>query len=414
MNSNLRTLSPLNLDQLRADFPILKAKVYKKPLVYLDNAATTQKPKAVIDTLNHYYSEENANIHRGVHYLSECATDLFESARNDIKNFIGAAKSSEIIFVRGATEAINLVATSFGRKKIGKGDEIILSILEHHSNIVPWQMLCEEVGASLRVIPMNETSELILEEYERLFNDKTKLVAITHVSNALGTVNPIEKMIQMAHRCGVPVLIDGAQAVPHIPVDVQKLDCDFYVFSGHKLYGPTGIGVLYGKESHLLEMCPYQGGGDMIRSVSFEKTTYNTLPYKFEAGTPHIAGAIGLAAAIRYLKKVGIESIGAHEEELLNYAVQLLSQEKRIHIYSSAQNKVGVVSFTIDGIHPHDVGTILDREGVAIRAGHHCTMPLMERLGVDATCRASFALYNMKEEVNLLMEGIKKVIQVMG
>lgn len=398
----------LDVQSVRKDFPVLEQKVYGKPLIYFDNAATSQKPRSVIETIRNYYLCQNANIHRGIHYLSEQATKDYEDAREKIKSFIHAKDLREIIFVRGATEAINLVAHSFGRKFLHKGDEIILSLMEHHSNIVPWQMLSEEQGIKIKVVPVNESGELILEEYEKMLNPKTKLVAVTHVSNALGTVNPVKKMIELAHRVQIPVLLDGAQAVPHLSVDVQELDCDFYLFSGHKLYGPTGIGVLYGKLEHLEAMPPYQGGGDMIRLVTFGKTLYNDLPYKFEAGTPPIAGSIGLGAAIDYLQKTGIEKIFAYEEELLDYATKALSQVKGLKIIGTAKEKVGVLSFVLDGVHPHDAGTVLDREGIAIRAGHHCAMPLMQHFGLAATCRASFAFYNTKEEVNALVVAIEK------
>lgn len=395
--------------KIRADFPILNQMVHGKRLVYLDSAATSQKPRVVIEAIQRYYEEDNANIHRGVHFLSEQATQKYEEARVKIQNFIHAAKPMEIILTRGATEAINLVAQTFGRTQIKKGDAILLSTLEHHSNIVPWQMVCEAAGAHLKVIPINEAGELLLEDYEKLLSDRTRLVAVTQVSNALGTINPVKKIIQTAHRRGIPVLIDGAQAVPHLPVDVQELDADFYVFSGHKMCGPTGIGVLYGKESLLEKMPPYQGGGDMIRSVRFEKTTYNELPYKFEAGTPHIAGAIGLAAAIDYLSSIGLEAIHQYENDLLSYATKLLQNLPELKIVGTAAQKASVVSFLIDDIHPHDIGTILDQEGIAIRTGHHCAMPLMERLGLAATARASFSFYNSHEEIDCLVEGLKKV-----
>jgi cysteine desulfurase/selenocysteine lyase len=399
---------------VRREFPILGEKVRGKPLVYLDNAATTQKPRAVIETLDRYYRTENANIHRGIHFLSERATEAYEEARATVARFLGAADAREIVFVRGTTEAINLVAQSYGRKFIGEGDEIIVSAMEHHSNIVPWQILREQVGADLRVIPMNNHGELLVDEYERLFSDQTKLVAVTHVSNALGTINPVGEIIQIAHRRGVPVMVDGAQAVPHLRVDVREIDCDFYAFSGHKLYGPTGVGVLYGKASLLDAMPPYQGGGDMISSVTFEKTLYNVLPYKFEAGTPNIAGAIGLGAAIDYLSKVRLDLVAAHERELLAYATETVSAIKGVRIIGTAREKAAVLSFVLDGVHAHDVGTILDQDGIAIRAGHHCAMPVMERFGVPATARASLALYNQREEVDALVGAIEKVKRVFG
>ena len=401
-----------DVDEVRRDFPILSEKVYGKPLVYLDNAATSQKPQLVIETLQKYYSLENANIHRGIHFLSERATQAYEDARAKVRGFLNAAESREIIFVRGTTEAINLVAQSYGRKFIGEEDEIILSAMEHHSNIVPWQILCEQVGARLRIIPMNDDGELLIDEYERLLSDRAKLVAVTHLSNALGTINPVKQIIQIAHRHGVPVLVDGAQAVPHLEVDVRDLDCDFYAFSGHKLYGPTGVGVLYGKASLLDAMPPYQGGGDMIRSVTFEKTLYNVLPYKFEAGTPNIAGGIGLGAAIDYLSQVGLELVTAYERELLDYATEAVSTISGVRIIGTAKEKAGVLSFVLDGVHAHDIGTILDQEGIAIRTGHHCAMPVMQRFGVSATARASLAFYNTREEVDALVGAIHKVKRV--
>jgi cysteine desulfurase/selenocysteine lyase len=398
-----------NVDEVRRDFPILREKVYGKPLVYLDNAATSQKPQLVIETLQKYYSLENANIHRGIHFLSERATQAYEDARAKVRGFLNAAESREIIFVRGTTEGINLVAQSYGRKFIGEEDEIILSAMEHHSNIVPWQILCEQVGARLRIIPMNDDGELLIDEYERLLSDRTKLVAVTHLSNALGTINPIKQIIQIAHRGGVPVLVDGAQAVPHLKVDVRDLDCDFYAFSGHKLYGPTGVGVLYGKASLLDAMPPYQGGGDMIRSVTFEKTLYNVLPYKFEAGTPNIAGGIGLGAAIHYLSQVGLDLVTEYERELLDYATEAVSTITGVQIIGTAREKAGILSFVLEGVHAHDVGTILDQEGIAIRTGHHCAMPVMQRFGVPATARASMAFYNTREEMDALVGAIHKV-----
>ncbi|MDQ3620130.1 MAG: cysteine desulfurase [Actinomycetota bacterium] len=408
------TSSGFDVEEVRRDFPILGEKVRGKPLVYLDSAATTQKPRVVIERLDRYYRTENANIHRGIHFLSERATEAYEEARATVARFLGAADAREIVFVRGTTEAINLVAQSYGRKFIGEGDEIIVSAMEHHSNIVPWQILREQVGADLRVIPMNDHGELLVDEYERLFSDQTKLVAVTHVSNALGTINPVGEIIQIAHRRGVPVMVDGAQAVPHLRVDVREIDCDFYAFSGHKLYGPTGVGVLYGKASLLDAMPPYQGGGDMISSVTFEKTLYNVLPYKFEAGTPNIAGAIGLGAAIDYLSKVRLDLVAAHERELLAYATEAVSAIKGVRIIGTAREKAAVLSFVLDGVHAHDVGTILDQDGIAIRAGHHCAMPVMERFGVPATARASLGLYNTREEVDALVRAIEKVKRVFG
>jgi cysteine desulfurase/selenocysteine lyase len=398
--------------RIREDFPILRQKVHGKPLVYLDNAATTQKPQIVIDTISRYYTAENANVHRGIHALSEKATQAYEDARDTVRRVLNAADTREIIFVRGTTEAINLVAQSYGRTFLTAGDEIVISAMEHHSNIVPWQMLCEQVGARLRVLPFNHDGELLLDEYERLLNERTKFVAVVHVSNALGTINPIKPIIERAHRHGIPVLVDGAQAVSHLTVDVQELDCDFYAFSGHKLFGPTGIGVLYGKADLLERMPPYQGGGDMISVVTFEKTHYNTLPYKFEAGTPNISGVIGLGAAIDYVRAIGLDQIAAHEAAVLAYATEALDAIPSLRIIGTAREKAGVVSFVLDCAHPHDIGTILDREGVAIRAGHHCAMPVMQRFGVPATARASFALYNTLEEVDALVQAIHKVIEV--
>ena len=407
-NTIMETVIRFDVEKVRGDFPILREKVHGKPLVYLDNAATSQKPQLVIDTLEKYYRLENANIHRGIHFLSERATQAYEDARAKVARFINAADGREIIFVRGTTEGINLVAQSYGRKLIGEEDEIILSAMEHHSNIVPWQILCEQVGARLRIIPMNDEGELLIDEYERLLSDRTKLVAVTHLSNALGTINPVKQIIQIAHRRGVPVLVDGAQAAPHLEVDVRDLDCDFYAFSGHKLYGPTGVGVLYGRASLLDAMPPYQGGSDMISSVTFEKTLYNVLPYKFEAGTPNIAGGIGLGAAIDYLSQVGLELVTAYERELLDYATEAVSTISGVRIIGTAREKSGVLSFVLDGVHAHDVGTILDQEGIAIRTGHHCAMPVMQRFGVPATARASLAFYNTRAEVDALVGATHK------
>jgi cysteine desulfurase/selenocysteine lyase len=403
---------PIDVARVRADFPILETMVHGKPLVYLDNAATSQKPRAVIDAIMRYYQGTNANVHRGVHYLSEAATEDYEGARKIAQQFINAAHSREIIFVRGTTEGINLVAHTFGRTRIGAGDEILITAMEHHSNIVPWQILCEEKGAKLRVAPINDNGELLLDEYANLLSPKTKLVAVTHVSNALGTINPLKRIVELAHAHGVPVLVDGAQAVPHIRVDVQALDCDFYTFSGHKVYAPTGIGVLYGKTALLESMPPYQGGGDMISSVTFERTTYNKLPYKFEAGTPDIAGVIGLGAALTYVENLGIENIGAHEHDLLVYATAALSAIPGVRIIGTAKEKASVISFVIEGVHPHDIGTILDQQGIAIRTGHHCSQPIMERFGIPATARASFAVYNTRQEIDALVGGIQKVKEV--
>jgi cysteine desulfurase/selenocysteine lyase len=406
--------SSLDVEKVRRDFPILSRTVRGKPLVYLDNAATTQKPRAVIDRIVRYYSEENSNVHRGVHYLSEVATAAYEGARTTARDFINARDEKEIIFTRGTTDGINLVASAWGRANVRAGDEIVISAIEHHSNIVPWQFLCDEKRATLRIIPVNDAGEIEIEEYAKLLNERTRLVAVGHASNALGTINPIKQMIAMAHDAGAVVLIDGAQGVPHITVDVQDLGCDFYAFSGHKVYGPTGIGVLYGREALLEAMPPYQGGGDMILSVSFEKTTYNALPYKFEAGTPNIEGVVGLAAALDYVSAAGIESIAAHEQELLAYANARLAEVDGLRFIGTAREKASVISFTLEHVHPHDIGTILDQEGIAIRTGHHCAQPLMMRFNVPATGRASFGMYNTKSEVDALVAGLGKVLEVFG
>ena len=411
--SNLPT-EAFHVWRVREDFPILGERIHGKPLVYLDNAATTQKPLAVLEALNHYYAHDNANIHRGVHLLSERATMAYEQARVKVQKFLKAKKSEEIIFVRNATEGINLVAQTYGRRHVGEGDEIIISAMEHHCNIVPWQMLCEEKGAILRVIPMNDAGELLLDEYANLLSPRTKFVSIVHMSNALGTINPVRQMIDMAHAQGIPVLVDAAQSAYHIPLDVQALDCEFLVFSGHKLYGPTGIGVLYGKEATLTAMPPWMGGGDMIRSVTFEKTTYNSLPYKFEAGTPHIAGGIGLGAAIDYLNRVGMDNIAAYEHELLQYGTQVLNDVNGLRMIGTAQNKASVFSFVLEGVHPHDIGTIVDQDGIAIRTGHHCAQPVMQRFGIPATARASLACYNTREEIDALARSLRRVMEVMG
>jgi len=405
-------LAGFGIEKIRQDFPVLHQKVHGKPLVYLDNAATAQKPKAVIDTIARYYQSENSNVHRGIHFLSEVATQAYEGARTRVRQFLNAAHDREIIFTRGTTESINLVAQCYGRSRVKPGDEVLISAMEHHSNIVPWQMVCEEKGARLRVIPITDAGELVLEEYERLLTERTKLVAIVHVSNVLGTVNLVKQMIAMAHNRQIPVLVDGAQAAPHMPVDVQDLGCDFYAFSGHKVYGPTGIGVLYGRAELLEAMPPYQGGGDMISAVTFEKTVYNSLPHKFEAGTPHIEGGIGLAAAIEYVQRIGLTQIAAYEKELLAYGTELLSAVPGLTILGTAKDKASVLSFVLDDVHAHDIGTILDHEGIAIRAGHHCAMPLMKRFGVPATARASLAFYNTREELEALAKGIHKVKEV--
>jgi cysteine desulfurase/selenocysteine lyase len=403
--------SSFDVDAVREEFPILLQQVHGKPLVYLDNAATAQKPRAVIDAMLRYYEQDNANIHRGVHELSTRATDAYEAARSTIQHSIGATLPQEIVFVRGATEGINLVAQTFGRANIHAGDEVVISAMEHHSNIVPWQILCKEKRAILRIVPISDAGTFLLDEYEAIFTPRTRLVAVTHVSNVLGTINPIREIVARAHQRGVPVLVDGAQAAPHLKIDVQDLDCDFYVFSGHKLYGPTGIGVLYGRARLLEEMPPYQGGGDMIKSVTFAETIYNDLPYKFEAGTPHIAGAIGLGAAIDYVNSIGIENAAAYEHELTLYATECLESIPQVRIIGTARRKTGVVSFVVEDIHPHDVGTVLDNEGIAIRTGHHCAQPLMQRFGVPATCRASLAFYNTKGEIDALAAGIRKAIE---
>ena len=401
-----------DVEKVRKDFPILHQMINGKPLIYLDNAATSQKPKNVIDAIETYYREYNSNIHRGVHTLSENATETYESSRLKIKNFINANSTKEIVFVRGATEAINLVAQSLGRDSLNENDEIIITELEHHSNIVPWQLLSQQTGAKLKFIPINNKGELIEEEYKKLLNKKTRIVAVGHISNALGTINPIETIITMAHEYDAKVLIDGAQAAPHTLIDVKKLDCDFYVFSGHKLFGPTGVGVLYGKKDLLEKMPPYQGGGDMIKMVSMKETQYNDLPYKFEAGTPNIAGVIGLGAAIDYVNKIGLENISQYENELLNYANQQASEITGLKFIGTARQKASILSFTLDGIHPHDVGTILNSEGIAIRTGHHCAMPVMEYFKIPATSRASFTFYNTHEEIDALIKAIEKCKKV--
>ncbi len=397
----------------REDFPILEQQVYKKPLVYLDNAATTQKPQVVIDAMKRYYETINSNIHRGVHCLSQQATEEFEKARRCVQQFINASHDYEVIFTRGATESINLVASCFGRTFIGEGDEIIISAMEHHSNIVPWQFLCEERGAKLKVLPFDDDGVLCLDQLESLITPRTKIVAVTHVSNTLGTCNPVAEIIRIAHAHSVPVMLDGAQAVAHQPVDVQALDCDFYCFSGHKMYGPMGIGVMYGKEAWLNQMKPYQGGGEMISTVTFEKTTYNELPFKFEAGTPAVGDAIGLRTAIEYMQQIGIQNIACHEEELLQYATEKLQQINGLRIYGRAPHKAAVISFLIGNLHPYDVGVLLDHQGVAVRTGHHCTQPIMDRFGIPGTVRASFALYNTREEVDALVAAVERATNML-
>ena len=401
-----------DVNSVRDDFPILKQQVNGNRLVYLDNGATSQKPQSVIDAIVEYYATTNSNVHRGVHTMSQQATDGYEGARSKVRKFLNASKDKEIIFTRNTTEGVNLVAHSYGRKNIGPGDDIIVSNMEHHSNIVPWQMLCEENGANLKVVPIDDSGELVMDEYQKLLSPRTKLVSITHVSNALGTILPAKQIVQMAHSYGAPVLLDGAQAVPHMPVDVQDLDCDFYVFSGHKLFGPTGIGILYGKENYLESMPPFLGGGDMIKSVTFEKTLYNDLPYKFEGGTPDISGAIGLGAAIDYVNSLGFDQITAHEDALLQYGTEALESIGGVHIVGTAARKAGILSFVMDMAHPHDIGTILDEQGIAIRTGHHCAQPVMQRFQIPATARASLAFYNTKEDIDALVKGIDRVIEV--
>jgi cysteine desulfurase/selenocysteine lyase len=403
-----------DVERVRRDFPVLHQKVHGKPLVYLDNAATTQKPLAVIEAIENYYRHDNSNIHRGVHALSERATEAYEKVRAAAQKFLNAAETKEIIFVRGTTEGINLVAQTYGRKNVGSGDEVLITAMEHHSNIVPWQLLCEEKGAKLRVAPINDRGELLLEEFEKLLGPKTKIVAVGHLSNALGTINPVREITRMAHARNVPVLVDGAQAAPRMKVDVQELDCDFYAVSGHKMYGPTGIGVLYGKAALLEAMPPYQGGGDMIASVTFDKTVYNRLPYKFEAGTPNIADTIGLGAAIEYLNDLGLAEIEKHEADLLAYATSKVEVIPGVRVIGTASEKAGVLSFVMEDIHPHDIGTILDSEGIAVRTGHHCAQPVMQRFNIPATARASFGLYNTRQEVDALVAGLEKVREVMG
>ncbi|HLX28818.1 MAG TPA: cysteine desulfurase [Casimicrobiaceae bacterium] len=402
----------LDVERIRADFPILGEQVNGKPLVYLDNAATTQKPQVVIDAETAYYEHGNANVHRGVHALSQRATDAYEASRASVARFIGAHSPDEIVFTRGTTDGINLVAQSFARPRLREGDEILISAMEHHSNIVPWQLVCEATGAALAVVPIGDDGTLDFDAYQRMLGPRTKLVAMTHVSNALGTITPIERIVALAHEANVPVLVDGAQAIAHIGADVRAIDCDFYAFSGHKILGPTGSGALYGKAALLDAMPPYQGGGDMIRSVTFAKTEYNDIPYKFEAGTPNIAGAIGMGEAIEYVRRVGIDAIDRHERELLRYATERVSGIKGLRIVGTAAEKAAIVSFTLEGIHAHDVGTILDHEGIAIRAGHHCAMPVMERFGITGTARASFALYNTREEIDALVAGIERAQRI--
>jgi len=407
-----KTQAFYDAQKMREDFPIFRQLVNGKPLVYLDNAATTQKPQPVLDALTRFYTKECANIHRGVHFLSERATASYETSREKVRHFINAASVQEIVFLRGTTEAINLVAQTYGKTHVGAGDEVLISAMEHHSNIVPWQMLCDEKDARLRIVPITLTGEFVFEQYKKLLGPRTRLVAVTSVSNSLGTINPIREIVRLAHEHNVPVLVDGAQAIQHMPVDVQALDCDFFAFSGHKMYGPTGIGVLYGKERLLEAMPPYQGGGDMISSVTFEKTLYNRLPYKFEAGTPNVAGGIGLGVAIDYLESIGMGRITMNEQDLIAYGTRLLEAIEDLRIIGTAKNKASVLSFVLDGIHPHDIGTILDKEGIAIRTGHHCAQPVMEFFKIPATARASLGLYNTREDIEALLAGIRKVKEV--
>ncbi|HXA04655.1 MAG TPA: cysteine desulfurase [Bryobacteraceae bacterium] len=406
------TVAGFDVEALREDFPVLKQTVHGKPLVYLDSAATAQKPSVVVEAIRRFHEVDCANIHRGVHELSQRSTAAYEETRTKVRRFLHAKSTDELIFVRGTTEGVNLVSSSWGRKFVNPGDEIIISAMEHHSNIVPWQMLCEEKGATLRVIPMNDRGELLIDEYEKLLNARTRMVAVTHVSNVLGTINPVQQIVDMAHNAGALALIDGAQAAPHMKIDVQALDADFYALSGHKVFGPTGIGILYGKSKLLNAMPPYQGGGDMIKVVTFAKTIYNDLPYKFEAGTPNIAGGIGLGAALDYVNRIGLEEIGAYEQQLLEYGTDALSAIPGLRIIGTAREKAAVLSFVMEGIHPHDIGTVLDKQGIAVRTGHHCAQPVMDFYNVPATTRASFAFYNTFGEIDALVAGLKKVKEV--
>lgn len=407
------TLTEVNIRRIRNEFPTLDVEVHGKDIIYLDNGATSQKPQMVIDRINKYYEEENSNIHRGVHFLSQHATEQYELARKKVQKFINAEKEEEIIFTSGTTDAVNLVANSFGKKYLKEGSEVIISTMEHHSNIVPWQMICELTGATLRVIPINDAGELIMDDFKSMVNENTAIISVTHVSNTLGTINPVKEIIDFAHERNIPVMLDGAQAVPHMRIDVQDLDADFYAFSAHKMFGPTGVGILYGKEKFLNDMPPYKGGGDMIKSVSFEKTTYNDLPHKFEAGTPNIAGGIGLGAAIDFMESIGIDAIAEYENDLLEYATPLLSSIDGLNIIGTAENKASVISFLVDGTHPYDLGTLLDQMGVAIRTGHHCTEPLMNRFQIPGTARASFAFYNTTEEIDYLYESLNRAINML-
>lgn len=413
MSNTKEKINLLDIDKVRADFPLLGRTMNNQPIVFLDSAASSQKPSAVIDRMDYYYKNQHANVHRGVYKLSQEATDAFEAARRATQSFINAASEQEIIFTRGTTESINLVASSFGRKYLKEGDEVLISAMEHHSNIVPWQLICEQTGAQLKVIPVNDKGELVMEEFERLLSEKTKIVAVVHISNALGTINPVKTIIDKAHALNIPVLIDGAQATPHQKIDVQYLDADFYVFSAHKVLGPTGMGVLYGKASWLNAMPPYQGGGEMIKTVSFEKTTFNELPFKFEAGTPDIAGAVGLHAAINYMQEIGHEAIQVHEADLLAYGTAKLEEIEGLRIIGKADKKASVISFIVDGTHPYDLGAILDKQGIAVRTGHHCTQPLMDRFGIPGTVRASFALYNTREEIDKLAAGVRRALKML-
>ena len=414
MIDTVQIKNELDINAIRRQFPVLNREVKGNRLVYFDNAATSQKPQVVIDELVKYYQEYNANIHRGIHTLAEEATAAFENTRDAVQEFIHAVSREEIIFTRGTTESINLVAAAWGRKNISKGDELIISAMEHHSNIVPWQMLCEEKGASLKIIPINDDGELLIEDFKKLLNSKTKLVSIVHVSNALGTINPVKEIIELAHKAGAVVLVDGAQSVVHMDIDVQELGCDFFAFSSHKMYGPTGVGLLFGKKELLEDMPPYQGGGEMIKEVTFEKTTYNDLPYKFEAGTPNIADTIAFKAAIEFIRKTGRDKVRCHENELLTYATGELEKIPGVRIIGKAKEKTSVISFIIDKLHPQDIGVLLDNQGIAVRTGHHCTQPLMQRYGIPGTVRVSFAMYNTKEEIDRLIEGLQKAIKMLS
>ncbi|MDF1695900.1 MAG: cysteine desulfurase [Saprospiraceae bacterium] len=409
-----KELTQVDIKKIRSDFPLLENTMRGKPLVFLDSAASSQKPQVVIDAISEYYEKQHANVHRGVYELSQNATDAFELGRERVRKFLNASSSDEIIFTRGTSESINLVASSYGRKFLNEGDEVVISTMEHHSNIVPWQMICEERKAVLRVIPINDKGEILLEKYRALLSEKTKIVSIVHVSNSLGTINPVKQMIDIAHDHNIPVLIDGAQATLHGKVDVQDLDADFYAFSAHKVYGPTGIGVLYGKREWLERIPPYQGGGEMIETVRFDKTTYNKIPFKFEAGTPNIAGAVGLGVALEYVQSIGYDAISSHEQHLLEYATEGLMQIEGLKIYGTADKKASVISFNVDGIHPYDIGTILDKLGIAVRTGHHCTQPLMEQWNIPGTVRASFAVYNNKEDVDQLIQGVKRAVLMLS